>query len=372
MAARIATLRARWSARASRSARSTRSGGTRVSADSPGRPRRSRGHARDNRSRCAPSSLVVTDLDGTLLDSSSRLSDANRRTLDTLGRNGVVRAVATGPLTLLRAPGDARGLSRRLSRVLQWRRNRFVGRRAAPALARDGSGPWSARLVARLRGLDLDFMVQHAAPDSHRFHFRAFVASQRGLRAPRRALPSIRGNRGATVPPGRAGSASSSSSSRRGPFRASSFSFGSSRRFTWCAPRRRWDHASTWIELFPAGVSKAHAGGLAARAACDRSPRAPSPWATTTTTSTCSNGRSMRASSRMRPPSMRERFAVVRANDDDGFTEAVSGTAGTAAEGRSGHRPDLRGEPDTRIEFGAVRFENGGQGRFDPATAPPG
>ena len=43
-----------------------------------------------------PSSLVVTDLDGTLLDSASRLSDGNREALETLGRNGVVRAVATG------------------------------------------------------------------------------------------------------------------------------------------------------------------------------------------------------------------------------------------------------------------------------------
>ena len=43
-----------------------------------------------------PSGLVVTDLDGTLLDSASRLSDANREALETLGRNGVVRAVATG------------------------------------------------------------------------------------------------------------------------------------------------------------------------------------------------------------------------------------------------------------------------------------
>ena len=40
--------------------------------------------------------LVVTDLDGTLLDSASRLGGANRRSLEGLARNGTVRAVATG------------------------------------------------------------------------------------------------------------------------------------------------------------------------------------------------------------------------------------------------------------------------------------
>ena len=35
-----------------------------------------------------PPHLVVTDLDGTLLDSASRLGGANRRALEALGHNG--------------------------------------------------------------------------------------------------------------------------------------------------------------------------------------------------------------------------------------------------------------------------------------------
>ena len=40
--------------------------------------------------------IVVSDLDGTLLDSSARLSPRNRSTLQSLGDQGVVRVVATG------------------------------------------------------------------------------------------------------------------------------------------------------------------------------------------------------------------------------------------------------------------------------------
>jgi hydroxymethylpyrimidine pyrophosphatase-like HAD family hydrolase len=40
--------------------------------------------------------MVVTDLDGTLLNSSASLSAANRDTLCRLGEQGVLRVVATG------------------------------------------------------------------------------------------------------------------------------------------------------------------------------------------------------------------------------------------------------------------------------------
>ncbi|MDX1435151.1 MAG: HAD hydrolase family protein, partial [Gammaproteobacteria bacterium] len=40
--------------------------------------------------------MVVTDLDGTLLDSSARLGPVNRGALERLGEHGVLRVVATG------------------------------------------------------------------------------------------------------------------------------------------------------------------------------------------------------------------------------------------------------------------------------------
>ena len=43
--------------------------------------------------------MVVTDLDGTLLDTQARLGSANRQTLEQLGEAGSLRVIATGLTT---------------------------------------------------------------------------------------------------------------------------------------------------------------------------------------------------------------------------------------------------------------------------------
>ena len=269
-----------------------------------------------------PSSLVVTDLDGTLLDSASRLSDVNRRTLETLGRNAVVRAVATGR-SLYSArlvmhedfPVDYLAFSSGAG-IVSWDDGRLLRSLAMePALVH--------RLVARLRGLHLDFMVQHAAPDSHRFHF--VRSSRRNADFDRRVERYRRFARrwrdGVSMelevsqfvviePPG-------TDSHRDLLVRE----FGEVHVVRTTSPL---DHASTWIELFPCGVSKAHAADwLCARHAIDP--------ARTVAIGNDYNDLDMldwAAHARVvsnAPPSMRERYAVVGANDNDGFTEAVGG-----------------------------------------------
>ena len=117
-------------------------------------------------SRC----LVVTDLDGTLLDSASRLSHANRRALEALGRSGVVRAVATGR-SLYSArnvmgddfPVDYLAFSSGVC-IVSWPDGRHLASHVMEPHVVSG-------LVRRLQDLALDFMVHHAAPASHRFHF---------------------------------------------------------------------------------------------------------------------------------------------------------------------------------------------------------
>ena len=269
-----------------------------------------------------PSSLVVTDLDGTLLDSASRLSDANRGTLETLGRNGVVRAVATGRslysarLVMLEDfPVDYLAFSSGAG-IVSWDDGRLLRSLAMdPVLVE--------RLVARLRGLDVDFMVQHVAPDSHRFHF--VRSSRRNADFERRVERYRR-----FAKPWRDGAAGEIGVSQFvviEPPEADSRLELLAREFEEVHVVRTTsplDHASTWIELFPAGVSKAHAGDwLRARHAIDH--------ARTVAVGNDYNDLDMlewaehaRVVSNA-PPSMRERFAVVRANDDDGFTEAVSG-----------------------------------------------
>ena len=270
----------------------------------------------------SPLGLVVTDLDGTLLDSASRLSDANRRTLETLGRNGVVRAVATGrslysARLVMREdfPVDYLAFSSGAG-IVSWNDGRLLRSRAMdPALV--------DRLVARLRGIDVDFMVQHAAPDSHRFHFvrssRRNADFERRVERYRRfakpwrhgAVREIAVSQFVVIEPPEADS--------RLELLVREFEEVHVVRTT--SPL---DHSSTWIELFPAGVSKAHAGDwLRARHGIDP--------ARTVAVGNDYNDLDMLDWAEHAhvvsnaPPLMRERFAVVRANDDDGFTEAVSG-----------------------------------------------
>ena len=267
-----------------------------------------------------PSSLVVTDLDGTLLDSASRLSAVNRRLLWSLGCKGVVRAVATGR-SLYSArlvmhgdfPVDYLAFSSGAG-IVSWPDGRLLH---SPAMDPD----LVSRLVARLRKLGLDFMVQHAAPDSHRFHFvrssRRNVDFEHRIERYRRFAQPLRDGVSARIgisqfvviePPG-------AESHRELLVRE----FEDVHVVRTTSPL---DHASTWIELFPDGVSKAHASDwIRARHAIDA--------ARTVAVGNDYNDLDMlewAAHARVvsnAPPSMREKFAVVAANDDDGFTEAV-------------------------------------------------
>ena len=267
-----------------------------------------------------PPHLVVTDLDGTLLDSASRLGGANRRALEALGRNGTVRAVATGrslysarkvmhddfPIDYLVFSGGVG--------IVSWADGRLLRSRAMDP-------PIVSRLVERLRSLALDFMVHHAAPETHCFHF--VRSSDHNADFERRIERYDGFSQGwhddlageievsqllAIEPPGTASHLD---------LLAREFEEVNVVRTT--SPL---DHASTWIELFPAGVSKAHASDwLRVRHAID-------PARTIAVGNDYNDldmlewaGRACVVSNA--PPSMRARFDVVRANHDDGFTDAV-------------------------------------------------
>lgn len=270
----------------------------------------------------SPSRLVVTDLDGTLLDYASRLSDVNRRTLETLGCNGVVRAVATGRSLYSarlvmheRFPVDYLAFSSGAG-IVSWPDGRLLrSPEMDPGLV--------SRLVARLRDLGLDFMVQHAAPDSHRFQF--VRSSQRNVDFEHRIERYRRYARPLH-------------DSVAAEFRVSQFvvieppgtdshlellmrEFKSVHVVRTTSPL---DHASTWIELFPEGVSKAHASDwIRERHAID-------PERTLAVGNDYNDLDMLEWAAHAfvvsnAPSSMRERFAVVSANHDNGFTEAVRG-----------------------------------------------
>ena len=267
-----------------------------------------------------PPHLVVTDLDGTLLDSASRLSDANRRTLETLGRNGVVRVVATG-----RSHHSARKVMNDDFPIDYLVYSSGVGivswANGRPLKSHTMDPGIVSRLVARLRGLALDFMVHHATPHTHRFHFfrstnlNADFEGRIERYAPyawcwRDGFPAgLEVSQLLVVEP--PGTASHLDLLNR--------EFDEVHVVRTTSPL---DHASTWIELFPAGVSKARASDwLRERHTID-------PARTVAVGNDYNDldmlewaGRACVVSNA--PPSMRARFDVVRANDDDGFTDAV-------------------------------------------------
>lgn len=114
--------------------------------------------------------MVVTDLDGTLFNSSGRLSPANRDTLTALGDRNVLRVVATGRnlYSALKALPEDLPLDYLVfasgAGTLEWR-----SRELLEACHLDDAEAIGA--AARLVELGLDFMLHHGVPDNHRFWY---------------------------------------------------------------------------------------------------------------------------------------------------------------------------------------------------------
>ena len=117
-----------------------------------------------------PDAMVVTDLDGTLLDSRGELSAANRATLEALGGRGVVRVVATGRnlySALRTLPADmpidylvfASGAG-----TLEWSSRELLD-------ARHLDEPQALAAARHMVTLGLDFMLHAGVPDNHRFWY---------------------------------------------------------------------------------------------------------------------------------------------------------------------------------------------------------
>lgn len=114
--------------------------------------------------------MVITDLDGTLLDKNSALSDRNRAALEQLGDRGVPRVVATG-----RSPHSAHAVladdcpidylvfSTGVG-VIDWATGAVIRKVELAASTVD-------RVRSTLLAAGLDFMVHASAPDNHHFEY---------------------------------------------------------------------------------------------------------------------------------------------------------------------------------------------------------
>jgi Cof subfamily protein (haloacid dehalogenase superfamily) len=111
--------------------------------------------------------MIVTDLDGTLLNSDGRISDTDLRTLEKLGDEGYCRVIATGrSLYSIRKtlsndlPVDYLVFSSG-SGISEWKSDRLM-------LAYNLSKHQVQRAYDHLLGLGLDFFILYPVPENHK------------------------------------------------------------------------------------------------------------------------------------------------------------------------------------------------------------
>jgi HAD superfamily hydrolase (TIGR01484 family) len=267
-----------------------------------------------------PVSLVVTDLDGTLLDSERRLRPAERATLDALGAAGVLRVVATGrSLYSARRVLDAHFPIDYLvhtsgAGIVSWPDARVVN-----VLHMDA--PLAAHLAAQLVELELDFMLQRAIPPNQSFQLhrasRDNTDFERRIELYAEHASDLDLRRLGTEPMCQAVVIEPAAAPNRHPELVARFAELSVIRAT--SPL---DHRSRWYEIFPRGVAKSLASallrerGLCGAGLCvavgnDYNDLDLLEWADLPFV--VANA----------PAELLQRFPSVASNDDGGFSEAV-------------------------------------------------
>lgn len=199
--------------------------------------------------------IVVSDLDGTLLDSDHRLSRGNRRTLSSLGNEGVVRVVATGRslYSARQVLDDAFPIDYLVfssgAGVIDWVTKDLI-------LARHMTREDALSIARSLMERGLDFMLHHGVPDNHHFYFYRAGGNNPDFDArcarygafarpwPEQSPQLERVSQLLAVEPAEAESQYDDIA-------------GSFRNHKVILTTSPLDHASRWIEIFPATVSKA-------------------------------------------------------------------------------------------------------------------
>ncbi len=270
-------------------------------------------------------SLLVTDLDGTLLDSKARLGSANRKALESPDRAARVRMVATGrslhsacKVMDAEFPVDYLAFSSGAG-IVSWPSKELLFTHEMDSDSAD-------RLIDRLRSLAVDFTVHHAPPDTHRCYVHRARRSKPNADFEDRlaryvgfsdewsqSSPAARADAGVgqllvIEPPG-----------TESCLETIAREFPNMHVVRTTSPL---DHASTWVEIFPSGTSKSEASNWVRR-------RHRIDLAATFAIGNDYNDLDLLEWARdsfvvaNAPRSMRERFEVVASNDEAGFAEAV-------------------------------------------------
>jgi len=269
-----------------------------------------------------PTGLFVTDLDGTLLRSDRTFAADDLAALRRLGECGVVRVVATGrslfSFEKIRTPdlpldylvfSTGAGLAELPS-------GRIVRAQSLdPAEVR--------RACDVLRALELDFMVQRPIPDTHAFGFhrsgRPNPDFDRRIDLYTQFAFPLDGDPGAFGP--------ATQLVAIVPPEESPETLPEVRRLlpnlTVIRTTSPLDHHSTWIEIFPASVSKSHTTGWLAD-------RLGIPQTRTVSVGNDYNDLDLLDWSAARfvtanaPSDLRDRYPVVASHDEGGVSQAAS------------------------------------------------
>lgn len=283
-------------------------------------------HTHKNRS-LAPQ-IVVTDLDGTLLPATGKFSRTDLNTLKWLGTQGIIRAIATGRSLFsarrvlpLDFPIDYLIFSSGAG-IMDWRTGKLL---ITHNLEQDDI----QRVSRLLQTYELDFMIHHPIPENHRFLYYATGRDnpdflRRYLRYKEFSQPLVLSRLSleaacqiVAIDP-KQGDASR--------YRIIRQQLPALRVIRSTSPL---DGASTWIEIFPATVSKALASAwvagqhaIPARNALaignDYNDLDLLEWA----------GHSVVVSNA--PADLTQTYHTVSSHNKNGFTEAVSFRMGTS------------------------------------------
>jgi len=269
--------------------------------------------------------MVVTDLDGTLLDADAQLGSANRRALERLGAAGSLRVVATGrSLYSARQVLDAEFPIDYLvfssgAGILEWRGRELLAAHEMRAGHAQG-------VLDLLLGKGLAFMLHLGIPDNHHFYYhrppgRAAGENPDFERRCRRYADFAQPLDGRVVE----GLRVSQFLAIEAPASASLYETLVTEldHLNVVLTTSPLDHRSRWIEIFPATASKSQAAEwLRARHGVahhdvvavgnDYNDRDLLEWARHSYV--VANA----------APSLRARYAVVASNDDQGFAAAVA------------------------------------------------
>lgn len=275
--------------------------------------------------------MVITDLDGTLLDSRGTLAPNTRQALEDLGEAGIPRVVATGrsPHSFLRAvsddlPIDFAILSSGVG-IVDWPQRRTL---FSTGLGRDAI----AHVAELLLHMRLDFMVHHAFPENHAFWFWRATADNpdfdRRVALYREHAAPLREDLDGVGPGAQVVAIVRDDDSKRTLAEVRSRLAD----FSILRTTSPIDRASTWIEIFPAGVTKGSASAwLAGELGVSRTRvlAIGNDYNDLELLEWAGNPRVVANA----PGDLRARFPVVPSNDDEGVVRAIHAWIEEEADG---------------------------------------